>query len=191
MADERSLLRALRSVAYEADQQKVGAAVREIRALVSAPASKEFNRREVSEAQLCARRILRRAERIVRASGQSRKALMEMASLYMGQYSSDDGLIPHQPNLECRFVVRYSEDERGHHRLVAVGPVDAGPDFLVGYAFWKIAKARDLSKWLKLKQTRCDICKGTIDNEEAGRPRLYCRKHERKEIREYLKRENR
>lgn len=180
MATTKKLLAALESIANDEDADDVLQSFDRIRTDLARDTTSglpgSVGKQALRSIRDDARRLLRRAVRLARW-GEGKTEMMRVAAMYMGQFDDEDvtGRAPDRA-LACRFVVRAEYRGRRTPALELVGPVDASPEFLVGYAFWLIAKNEPPSVWLRAMNQRCGNkeCRRLFRNESTGRPRKYC-----------------
>ena len=183
MKGTHKLLDALESIAYGEDKNDMMHCLDVIRGQLagettdSPPLTRKRRRRIGKDWPIksAAHGLLAAASKIAWSKKKEKKqAIMRVAAAYMGQFE-EPGSDDH--HLECLFVVR-AVWGRKRPALELVGPANARPQFLIGYAFWLVAKSEPASVWRKTEHlTQCEnkACGRLFKNvRKRGRPRQYC-----------------
>lgn len=172
MANTRTLLSALESIAYDEDERDVLHSLDRIRTELARETTEilpEKKGRNDWTIKSAAYGLLNNAASLARKK-KGKRAILRVAASFMGQMVDQE---VRERNLECLFVVR-AVWKRDRPELKLVGPVDARPRFLIGYAFWLAAKSLPISAWVRMKRKRCPVCKRWFADNSRGRPKTYC-----------------
>jgi hypothetical protein len=177
MADTHILLNALKSIAYDKDERDVLQSLEEIREELAGdttdtlPLTGKRSGMKDWTIRSAAHGLFASASKIARSKRKDKKrAIMRVAASYMGQHKGDGSS---DRNLECLFTVR-AIWKRGRPALELAGPVNARPRFLVGYAFWLVAKSKPASVWRRTERKQCPVCSRMFPDGGPGRPKKYC-----------------
>jgi hypothetical protein len=181
MKNSQTLLKALESIAYDSDRNDILHSLDVIRGKVagvttdSLPLRKKASRRVSMDWTIksAAFGLLTSASKVAWSKEQNKKqSIMLIAASYMGQY--DESGSTQERQLGCLFVVRAVWKKKAP-ALELVGPVNAEPRFLIGYAFWLVAKSLPASVWRRTERNACKNCGNRfVDIKRKGRPRKYC-----------------